>query len=160
MLAAPVVVDTVPSGSTTLPTGIKVASHTILFDPINGSIDATVDFASDIVGLLLSTPRLAATDSLAHTGVSYLSPALRGLEIDDSVTISGPRQIRFRTNASTPGDYIRVLTASDSVAINLTGHTPESVPDLAPEPGTFTTISLVLALAALRYGRLLRSSRS
>jgi hypothetical protein len=44
-------------------------------------------------------------------GVNYLNPANRGLEAGDSVTISGPDQILFDTVASSPGDYVRVLTA-------------------------------------------------
>ena len=145
VLAAPLTVDTTVARSTILAAGRKVKSHSIFFDPVSGSIDATVDFDSDIVGLILSTLRLVASDSLEGGRVTYLSPALRGLEIDDSVTISGPRQIRFTSNASTPGDYIRVLTAESDV-VHL------------PEPGTATTVSLVLALAAFRYGWL-RSSR-
>jgi len=146
VLAGPLTVDTVRSGSTTLSTGAKIKSHTIFFDPLDASIDATVDFDTDIVGLILSTPRLMASDFLAHTSVIYLNPPLRGLEAGDAVTISGARQIRFATNASTPGDYIRILTEDSGIP----------VPN--PEPGTATTIALALTLAALRYVRL-RSKR-
>jgi hypothetical protein len=59
---------------------------------------------------MTSTTNLAASDFLANTGVNYLNPGARGLEFGDSVTISGARQILFDTFASSPGDYVRVLT--------------------------------------------------
>ena len=75
MLGGPLVVDTVPHGSTTLPTGATVASHYIFFDPVNGSIDGTVDFDSDVVAIVSSTSLLLASDFLANTGVIYLNPS-------------------------------------------------------------------------------------
>lgn len=134
VLAAPLSVDTVPSGPLTLPTGTTVASHYVFFDPTSGSIDGTVDFDSDIVAIISSTDLLLASDFLANTGVTYLNPGLRGLEVGDSVTITGLRQIRFDTTASTPGDYVRVLTAFS--------------PGAVPEPGT-TALLAIAALAAL-----------
>src|SRR5436190_295903 len=98
------------SGANMLPVGTIVASHYIFFDPVNGHVVGTVNFDSDILGILTTTPHLAASDYLANTGVNYLNPAARGLEAGDSVTISGPRQILFDTFASSPGDYVRVLT--------------------------------------------------
>ena len=53
---------------------------------------------------------LAVSDFLANTGVHYLNPSARGLEAGDSVSISGPNQITFDTRASSPSDYVRVLT--------------------------------------------------
>jgi hypothetical protein len=50
----------------------------------------------------MGTTMLSASDFLANTGVNYLSPALRGLEPVDAVTISGARQIRFAVVASSP----------------------------------------------------------
>jgi hypothetical protein len=112
--------------------GTTVASHYVFFDPgPSQSIVGTVDFDSDVLGIITSTGLLAASDFLAHTGVNYLNPTLRGLETGDSVTISGPRQILFDTSASTPGDYVRVITAFS--------------PTAAPEPCTFALLSLGLA---------------
>jgi hypothetical protein len=71
----------------------------------------TVNFDSNVLSIVTSTSKLAASDFLANTGVNYLNPANRGLEAGDSVTISGQRQILFDTTASSPGDYVRVLTA-------------------------------------------------
>ena len=42
--------------------------------------------------------------------MNYLNPALRGLESGDSVTITGLRRIDVDWTASSPGDYVRVLT--------------------------------------------------
>src|SRR5271154_4755933 len=71
---------------------------------------------------------------------TYLSPSERGLEAGDSVTISGPNQILFDTVASSPGDYVRVITAFSPTATT-------------PEPGTLALFGMgLLAMAAL-YGR-------
>ena len=140
VLGGPLNVDIVPSGSLTLPTGTTVASHYIFFDPANTtSIDGLVNFDSDIVAIITSLGNLTASDFLANTGVNYLSPGLRGLESGDSVTISGARQIRFDTTASTPGDYVRVLTAYS--------------PGAVPEPGTAALFVAAFGLAALRFAR-------
>jgi hypothetical protein len=91
--------------------GSTVASHYVFFDPGPAQeIIGTVDFDSPIVAIMTSTGTLAASDFLAKTGVNYLSPTARGLETGDYVTISGPKQILFHTVASSPGDYVRVLT--------------------------------------------------
>lgn len=112
--------------------GTQVASHYIFFDPLQtGHIIGTVDFDSDVLGIITSTGLLALSDVLANTGVNYLNPGLRGLEAGDSVTISGTRQITFDTFASSPGDYVRVITAFSPGAT-------------VPEPA-----SIALALAAL-----------
>lgn len=115
VLTAPLFVDV---GASPLPIGTTVASHYVFFDPgPTQSIVGTVDFDSDVLAIITSTGNLAASDFLANTGVNYLNPGLRGLEAGDSVTISGPRQILFTTTASTPGDYVRVLTALSPGAI-------------------------------------------
>ncbi|MBL8173486.1 MAG: PEP-CTERM sorting domain-containing protein [Bryobacterales bacterium] len=140
VLGGPLNVDVVPSGGLVLPSGATVASHYIFFDPAGTtSINGTVDFDSDIVAIITSLNNLVASDFLANTGVNYLSPGLRGLESGDSVTISGVRQIRFNTTASTPGDYVRVLTAYS--------------PGAVPEPGTAALFVAAFGFAALRFVR-------
>jgi len=97
------------SGS--LPIGTVVASHYIFFDPAGlASQEGTVEFDSDVLALITSTGNLLDSDYLANTGVTYLNPALRGLEAGDSVVVSAARQISVDWAARTPGDYVRVLT--------------------------------------------------
>ncbi|WP_457420105.1 PEP-CTERM sorting domain-containing protein [Roseateles sp. P5_E7] len=119
----------------TIAIGTKVASHYIFFDPANTNptahIIGTVDFDSDVLGIITSTGLLLLSDILANTGVTYQNPGLRGLEAGDTVAISGVRQISFDTFASSPGDYVRVITAFSPGAV-------------IPEPA-----SIALVLAAL-----------
>ena len=135
LLAAPLTVDV---GTSPIPAGSTVASHYIFFDPgPSQHMIGTVDFDSDVLAIITSRDNLAASDFLANTGVNYLNPSLRGLEVGDSVTISGPRQILFNTQASTPGDYVRVLTTFSPAAV--------------PEPGTSAWLvgGLVMLVALL-----------
>src|SRR6266478_464831 len=145
LLAAPLTVDV---GSSPIPAGTLVASHYIFFDPgPSQQIIGTVDFDADVLAIMTSTATLAASDFLANTGVNYLNPGARGLEPGDSVTISGPKQILFDTFASSPGDYVRVLTEFSPTAAAV------------PEPGSLSLLgSGLLALAFLLRSR--NSARS
>jgi hypothetical protein len=136
LLAAPLTVDV---GSSPIPAGTLVASHYIFFDPgPSQQVIGTVDFDADVLAIMTSTTNLAASDFLANTGVNYLNPGARGLEPGDSVTISGPRQILFDTFASSPGDYVRVLTEFSPTAAAV------------PEPGSLSLLgSSLVGLAAL-----------
>jgi hypothetical protein len=137
LLAAPLTVDV---GTSPIPAGSTVASHYIFFDPgPTQNIVGTVDFDADVLAIITSTALLAASDFLANTGVTYLNPGARGLEAGDSVTINGPRQILFDVSASSPGDYVRVLTT----------FSPEAT---VPEPNTvaLSAGALVVLVALLR----------
>jgi hypothetical protein len=136
LLTAPLVVNV---GSSPIPAGTIVASHYVFFDPgPSEHIIGTVDFDADILGIITTTTDLANSDFLTNTGVNYLNPGNRGLEAGDSVTISGPRQILFDTVASSPGDYVRVLTAFSPTAA-------------APEPASLVLLgSGLMALVGLR----------
>lgn len=124
VLGAPLVVDV---GSSPLAAGATVASHYVFFDPGPSlTVIGTVNFDAPVLGIITSTGTLIASDFLANTGVNYLSPAARGLEPGDSVTISGPNQISFRTTAADPGDYVRVLTTFS--------------PSAVPEPGSIALL--------------------
>lgn len=135
VLAAPLVVDV---GASPIPAGTVVASHYVFFDPAPTlHMIGTVDFDSDVLGIITSTASLAASDFLANTGVNYLNPGNRGLEAGDSVTITGPREVTFDTFASSPGDYVRVLTALSPAAA-------------VPEPASLAlTLGGLFAIGAL-----------
>jgi len=138
LLTAPLTVNV---GTSPIPAGTVVASHYVFFDPgPTEHVIGTVNFDSDILGIITSTTTLADSDFLANTGVNYLNPSARGLEAGDSVTISGPRQILFDTFASSPGDYVRVLTAFSPAAA------------AAPEPGSFGLLADGLAGVAILLG--------
>jgi len=129
-------------GASPIPAGTLVASHYIFFDPgPTLEVIGTVNFDSAVLGILTSTATLASTDFLANTGVNYLNPSNRGLEAGDSVTISGPNQILFDTVASSPGDYVRVLTAFSPSA------------GAVPEPGGFALPGVLAAIAMLATAR-------
>jgi hypothetical protein len=96
-----------------LSVGTTVASHYIFFDPrATTSQIGSVTFDADILAVISSTGNLLASDYLANTGVTYLNPSLRGLEAGDSAIIdaTNPKKLNVDWTASTPGDYVRVLT--------------------------------------------------
>jgi hypothetical protein len=144
---SPLLVDV---GASPIAVGTTVASHYIFFDPGQSrSIVGTVDFDSEVLAIITSTTNLLNSDYLANTGVNYLNPTARGLEPGDSVTISGLKQIRFATTASTPGDYVRVLTK----------FSPAAVP--VPEPSTMMAAGVgVVLLAASRRRRARAAARA
>ena len=146
VLSAPLMVNV---GASPLPIGTTVASHYVFFDPgPSQSIVGTVDFDSDVLAIITSTRNLADSDFLANTGVNYLNPGARGLEGGDSVTISGARQILFDAVASSPGDYVRVLTA-----FSPGGET------VIPEPGSAALMLIGFGGVAALAARTRRRSR-
>lgn len=120
-----------------LPLGTVLASHYCFFDPgPSKSMIGTIDFDSPVLAIITSLGNLTLSDFLGDPTVNYLNPALRGLEAGDAVTISGPNQVLFDVTASTPGDYVRVLTAQPAV----------------PEPGTLALLDLGM-IGILAYRR-------
>ena len=95
-----------------VPVGITVASHYIFFDP--GKLQkqqGEIQFDSMIIGVITKRNNLKNSDHLANTGVNYLNPGARGLEQVDKVAITGLQTISVNWIASSPGDYIRVITS-------------------------------------------------
>ena len=133
-----------PNGAGQVPANSIVASHYVFFDPDSlQTVTGTVTFDSDIYGVIFTTSNLADSDFLINTGVNYLNPGLRGLELsDDSVTILDSRTIHIDWEAGTPGDYIRVLT--------------DFSPGAVPEP--MTAVVLVLGGLAVFGGRVRRQT--
>ncbi|MFW2542510.1 hypothetical protein ACN2XU_07700 [Primorskyibacter sp. 2E107] len=100
-------------------TGQIVASHYVLFDPLNTtSAVGYVLFDAEIYGIATSTTNLNNSDFLINNSVTYENPSLRGLEGGDSVTInaSNPFRLDFDFTASSPGDYVRVFTMESPMA--------------------------------------------
>jgi hypothetical protein len=130
-------------GLSPIAAGTVISSYYVFFDPgPTEEVIGTVDFDSTVLGIITGTSELAGSDFLAASGVNYLNPANRGLEAGDSVTISGAQQILFDTVASSPGDYVRVITVG----------TPGTTP--TPEPSSAALMAVgVLGLAVWRSKR-------
>lgn len=99
-----------------LAAGTVVNSHYVFFDPGPSRRGiGYVDFDGDILGVLDNKADMDLTDALlGNANVNYVSVNLRGLEDPDSFNIVGNRlNVNFR--ASSPGDYVRVLTAAPAV---------------------------------------------
>lgn len=129
-----------------LAAGTIVASHYVFFDPAGStSQEGFVLFDADIFAIFTSTGSLAASDYLANTGVTYLNPGLRGLESGDFVGINASNNKRLDVDwtASTPGDYVRVLTDRSPTA------------DQVPATGASITFLLIglFGLVAVRRVR-------
>lgn len=113
-LAVNILADGSGGGTTTgtIAAGTTISSYYIFFDPFTNLRQAgTVTFESDILGIATIRGTLNDSDFLGNPNVTYLSPRLRGIEPNDSVTITGLRTITVDWRASSPGDSVRVLTA-------------------------------------------------
>ena len=111
VLDAPIRVDIGGEGGV-IPAGQTVASHYVFFDSLSGLHYGYVDFDAPILGIAAFQDTMAATDFLANTSVTYISPELRGLEAGDVVWVdqSDPHRLWVYWAGSSPGDYIRVFT--------------------------------------------------
>ena len=101
------------------------ASHYVFFDPeFSTRIHGRVDFDAEIVAVFTSTNTLSASDILLNNGVTYQNPGLRGLENADTPIDVAGSSLYLDFQASTPGDYIRVLTLESSGPINTVPEAP------------------------------------
>lgn len=103
--------DGIVDAGATLPAGATVASHYIFFDPGPTSrLTGCVSFDADVIATIFLTDNLQSSDYLANTGVNYLNPGLRGLELNQDIATFSANEVCVDFVASNPGDYIRVLT--------------------------------------------------
>jgi hypothetical protein len=131
----------------TISAGTRVNVHYVFFDPLSSSrAVGDVTFSDAILGVISSRFLLVASDFLRAPSTTYNSPfsILRGLESNDSYAFLGDKLfVDFR--ASSPGDYIRVVTAVPippaillffSALVSLTVFRRRRRRALAAEPGT------------------------
>lgn len=119
LLDAPVRVD-IGGDDGVISAGTEVASHYVFFDSVAGVQYGYVDFDAEILGVAAFQDTMAATDFLANTAVTYISPELRGLERGDFAWIdeNNPMRLWVYWAGSSPGDYIRVFTARSVGAVS------------------------------------------
>jgi len=119
--------------------GTIVSSHYVQWDPlVTTSVQATLNFDSDIFAFITADNNLFASDYLGHPSIDYGDFILRGLESGDTTTFnSGSVDISWA--ASSPGDWTRLITA----------YSPGGDP--VPEPATmFLFATGVLGLVGVR----------
>ncbi|HEU0300917.1 MAG TPA: HYR domain-containing protein [Longimicrobium sp.] len=128
-----------------LPAGTWVNSHYVHMDvttPRATTLRATITFDSDIVGVMVTDRRLAATDgTLGAPGTVFAAAARRTVELEpvDRLVISADRRSIQITMAlsDVPLDEFRVLTAAPN-----TDHTPPTI-TFSGNAGTYTVAQSV-----------------
>lgn len=110
--------------SMSIPAGTVVSSHYIIYDPpgTSSTINGTVTVDQNVIGVIYTTDTLNNSDYLGIPTTNYLNPSLRGYESGDTATITDPNTVSFHLSAGSPGDYARIITAS-----NFTNHGPQFV---------------------------------
>lgn len=99
----------------TIGTGTRISSHYVFLDPASTTVQrnviGSVSFDTPILGVASTTGAMLGSDYLGSPTTTYNSPELRGLESEDSYSFGGST-LNVHLWASTPGDYIRVITLS------------------------------------------------
>ncbi|MEX2458172.1 MAG: S8 family peptidase [Actinomycetota bacterium] len=126
-LATPVTVDAATPGTYTwtttepgsIPAGTRIDSHFLHADHIGSEeggirFQGSVSFSSDILGVILTSDNLAASDAtLGAPGTLYPTAGGRGLEGGDHVTIQGDqRTIVIDVGVFNVADQVRAVTAA------------------------------------------------
>jgi len=139
--------------------GTLVSSHYVLYDPADlVKQSVTIEFDSEILGVVVKGRKLRKTDFLGADGVEYEKFRYRGPERRDRYEISADgRSITFHFRANTPGDYIRIITAGGMIPPP--PPPPPIDPPAVPEPGSALLFGLGAVLVRRFTGRRMRPSR-
>ena len=121
------------NGDYLIKAGTIVFSHYLQWDPGNGSlstVSATINLDSQVFAFITSDLNLFASDALLGLpGLDYNDFTNRGLESNDVTTFNG-ENADIRWQASSPGDWTRLITA----------YSPEA-PTSVPEPASVLLLS-------------------
>ncbi len=135
-------VEADPGGGFVIKAGTIVSSHYFQWDPGNGSnsrVTATIDFDSQIFAFITADQKLFDSDAaLGLPGIDYNDFTLRGLESQDSTAFNGT-SVDISWNASSPGDWTRLITAFSPAAVS--------------EPSALAVFGLGLLVVGLRGRR-------
>lgn len=100
-----------------LAVGQSVTSHLIAFDPATAqSIEATLQFAGDILGVATSSANIEATSAFQNAFITYIAADNIGLEATDVVMLSAANELTIALTAIAPIDVIRVFTVADDIS--------------------------------------------
>ena len=121
-------------GNYYITSGTIVSSHYVQWDPISDSVEATLNFDSDIFAFITSDAYLANSYYLGLPDINYGDFNLRGLEAGDLTNFNGG-SVDIDWTASNPGDWTRLITA----------FSPGAPTNPIPEPSTFILLGGGLA---------------
>lgn len=125
-LGADLDVDIVVGGGSTIAAGTKFSSHMIQWDGINRDpvgVTTSIEFSSNILGLITSTALLDASDFLSLTPTIFSATSGvngRGLESNDVISIDGST-LNVQLLSINPGDWLRVITVPEPSSLAILG---------------------------------------
>lgn len=123
VLAAPLAIDGPGAAPAPIPAGTEVTSHLIHFDKVGSSVfgvqvTGTVTFDSDILGVILLTPQLDASDPILGSSSTFYpccETARRTGDENDVFAVVGTT-VSFTLRTTTYLDHIRVVTRGGTIA--------------------------------------------